>query len=67
MKDSSETTESRESAPERAGASSDSRACYCPGGGVTDLLSRRYATQLICVVGALGPVRYGEIEENSAT
>ena len=28
-----------------------------------DLLSRRYAMQLICVVGALGPVRYGEIED----
>lgn len=28
-----------------------------------DLLSRRYAMQLICVVGAIGPARYGEIEE----
>ena len=27
-----------------------------------DLLSRRYAMQVICVVGALGPARYGEIE-----
>lgn len=26
------------------------------------MLSRRYAMQVICVVGALGPVRYGEIE-----
>lgn len=37
--------------------------CLCPLGGVMDLLSRRYAMQLICVVGALGPARYGEIEE----
>ncbi len=37
--------------------------CYCPLGGVMDLLSRKYAMQLVCVVGALGPVRYGEIEE----
>ena len=27
-----------------------------------DLLSRRYAMQLICVVGAIGPARYGEVE-----
>lgn len=37
--------------------------CYCPVGGVMELLSRRYAMQVICVVGALGPVRYGRIEE----
>jgi len=36
--------------------------CYCPLGGVMELLSRKYAIQVICVVGALGPVRYGEIE-----
>ncbi|WP_336364978.1 winged helix-turn-helix transcriptional regulator [Halalkalicoccus salilacus] len=28
-----------------------------------DLLSRRYAMQLVCVVGAIGPARYGDIEE----
>lgn len=27
-----------------------------------DLLSSKYAIQVICVVGALQPVRYGEIE-----
>lgn len=27
------------------------------------LLSRRYAMQLICVVDAIGPARYGDIEE----
>ncbi|WP_440988332.1 winged helix-turn-helix transcriptional regulator [Haloarchaeobius baliensis] len=37
--------------------------CYCPLGGVMDLLSRKYAMQLVCIVGALGPVRYGEIED----
>ena len=36
--------------------------CYCPLGGIMDLLSRRYAMQLICVVGSIGPARYGEIE-----
>jgi len=28
-----------------------------------DLLSRRYAMQLVCVVDAIGPARYGDIEE----
>lgn len=37
--------------------------CYCPIGGVMDLLSKKYAIQVICVVGALEPVRYGEIED----
>jgi len=37
--------------------------CYCPLGGVMDLLSRKYSMQVVCVVGALGPVRYGEIED----
>lgn len=36
--------------------------CYCPLGGVMDLLSRKYAMQVVCVVGSLGPVRYGDIE-----
>lgn len=27
-----------------------------------DLLARRHAIQVVCVVGALQPVRYGEIE-----
>ncbi len=28
-----------------------------------DILSRRYAMQVICVVGAIGPARYSEIED----
>lgn len=36
--------------------------CLCPLGGVMDLLSRRYAMQVICVVGMLRPVRYSDIE-----
>ncbi len=37
--------------------------CYCQLGEIIDLLSRRHAMQLICVLGAIGPARYGEIEE----
>lgn len=40
----------------------DEQRCYCPLGGIIDLLSRKYAIQVICVVGALEPVRYSEIE-----
>lgn len=36
--------------------------CLCPLGGVMDLLARKHAMQVVCVVGALQPVRYGEIE-----
>ncbi|MFP8953329.1 winged helix-turn-helix transcriptional regulator [Natrialbaceae archaeon A-arb3/5] len=43
--------------------SSEDARCYCPLGGVMDLLSKKYAIQVICVVGALQPVRYGEIED----
>lgn len=37
--------------------------CLCPLGGVMDLLSGRYAMQIVCAVGAVGPARYGEIED----
>lgn len=40
----------------------DGPTCLCPLGGVMDLLSRRYAMQVVCVVAALEPVRYGTIE-----
>lgn len=36
--------------------------CYCPLGGIMDLLSRKYAMEVICIVGTLQPARYGEIE-----
>jgi len=36
---------------------------YCQLEGVMNLLSRQYAMQVICVVGAVGPVRYGDIED----
>ena len=36
--------------------------CYCQLDGVMDVISRKYAIQVICLVGALQPVRYAEIE-----
>ena len=51
-----------DSATDTAGASRPDHDCLCPLGGVMDLLSRRYAMQLVCVVDAIGPARYGDIE-----
>lgn len=39
------------------------RECICQLDGVVDLLSRKYAMQVVCAVGLLGPVRYGELED----
>ena len=38
--------------------------CYCQLDGIMNVLSRKYAIQTICVVGALEPVRYAEIQES---
>lgn len=36
--------------------------CYCPLTGVVDTLSRKYAMQLVSIVGAHDSLRFGEIE-----
>jgi DNA-binding HxlR family transcriptional regulator len=36
--------------------------CYCPLTGVIDTLSRKYAMQLVSIVGAHDRLRFGEIE-----
>jgi DNA-binding HxlR family transcriptional regulator len=54
--------ETPDSATETADSSPPDHDCLCPLGGVMDLLSRRYAMQLVCVVDAIGPARYGDIE-----
>jgi DNA-binding HxlR family transcriptional regulator len=36
--------------------------CYCPLTGVIDALSRKYAMQLVSIVGAHDSLRFGEIE-----
>lgn len=56
-------TDAPDSATDTTLASNTDVDCLCPLGGVMDLLSRRYAMQLICVVGAIGPARYGDIED----
>jgi len=56
-------SDSPDSAADTVDASNTDLDCLCPLGGVMDLLSRRYAMQLVCVVRAIGPARYGDIEE----
>lgn len=55
-------SENAQSTVDSADGHPEKRTCYCPLGGVMALLSRKYAIQVICVVGTLQPVRYGEIE-----
>lgn len=38
--------------------------CYCPLTGVITTLSRKYAMQLISVIGAHGSLRFAEIEDH---
>lgn len=57
------TTESAAEPADPPERGSSGGTCYCPLGGVMALLSRRYAMQVICVVGAMGPARYGTIAD----
>jgi len=41
----------------------DDVTCYCRLDGVMDVLSRKYAMQVLCVVAATPPTRFGELEE----
>jgi len=38
--------------------------CYCPLTGVIDTLSRKYAMQLISIIGAHESLRFAEIEDH---
>lgn len=41
--------------------------CYCPLTGVIDTLSRKYAMQLVSIIGAHDSLRFVEIEEHLPT
>jgi DNA-binding HxlR family transcriptional regulator len=45
----------------------ESPICYCPLSGVVELLGRKYTMQIVCVVGAHEPVRFGAIEDHVPT
>lgn len=42
-------------------------ACLCQLSGVLDLLSKKYAMQVVCAVGILGPVRYRDLADQLGT
>ena len=44
-----------------------SPTCYCPLSGVVELLGRKYTMQIVCVVGAHEPARFGVIEDHVPT
>lgn len=37
--------------------------CYCPIDGVIDVIGKRYGLQIVALLGAHGPIRYGQLEE----
>lgn len=37
--------------------------CYCPLEGVIETVSRKYAMQIVAILGANGPTRFGELED----
>jgi len=40
--------------------------CYCPLDGVIDAISKKYAMQIVGLLGTAGPTRYSEIRERVA-
>lgn len=40
----------------------DQQPCYCHVRGILEIISRKYAIQLICLLADRGPLRYGDIE-----
>jgi DNA-binding HxlR family transcriptional regulator len=54
-----------EGPPDDATRDADARLteCVCPVTGTIETLGRKYALQVFCVVGALEPVRFGEVQD----
>ena len=44
-----------------------SPTCYCPLSGVIEVLGRKYTMQIMCVIGAHEPVRFGVVEDHLPT
>lgn len=38
-------------------------SCYCPVDGVINTISKKYTLQIVGLLGANGPMRYGDLEE----
>lgn len=46
-----------------SGTDDGTMTCYCPLDGVIDTIGKRYAMQVVAVLGARGPTRYTDLEE----
>lgn len=59
------TEEAPDETPDEATAEAvtEMPACLCPLTGVLELLSKKYAMQIVCAVGILEPVRYRELSD----
>lgn len=51
---------------ESATPSTDDVTCYCPLDGVIDTVGRKYAMQVVAILGSNGPTRFGDLEERLA-
>lgn len=41
----------------------EGHVCYCPVDGVIETISKKYALQIVGILGSEGPTRYGELED----
>lgn len=44
-----------------------SPTCYCPLSGVIDVLGRKYSIEILCVLDAHEPARFGVLEDHLPT
>ena len=51
------------SAGSTAVSSDDEAVCYCPVDGIIETISKKYALQVVGLLGAHGPMRYGDLED----
>lgn len=52
-----------DSGTESATGSDGALPCYCRIDGMLNVLGKKYALQILGLLGAHGPLRYGEVEE----
>ena len=41
----------------------DGAVCYCPVDGIIETISKTYALRIVGLLGANGPMRYGDLED----
>lgn len=49
--------------PDETADSGANVTCYCPLDGVIETVGRKYSMQVVAVLGANGPTRFGELED----